>query len=181
MDYITFVLGYDLLHDYFTLFEDAPCDSVYEICNDIAREFNMYDLEHPTDCSEYEALQNWLADHMEFVWDKLFTLGDIKREYLRDAIFCGTNELLISYLNPDASVPTWEEARVKRQDVLDYLDSLEDDLDVEEFLCVVVDGAKHYTTDYIPEHIEAHPYADFHANGDASLEVNYIINWAKEA
>ena len=67
MDYITFVLGYDLLHDYFEMFEDAPCDLVYEACEEIAREFNMYDMEHPSTCSEYEALDEWLNNNMDFV------------------------------------------------------------------------------------------------------------------
>lgn len=67
MDYITFVLGYDLLNDWFNSLEDAPCDNVFEACRMIAREFIAYDDKHPTECSEYEALQKWLETHMNVV------------------------------------------------------------------------------------------------------------------
>lgn len=67
MDYIIFILGYDLLHDWFNKFEDAPCDNVFEACTMIAREFNIYDIQNPAQCSTYEALQKWLEGHMEVV------------------------------------------------------------------------------------------------------------------
>lgn len=67
MDYIIFILGYDLLNDWFNQFEDAPCDNVYEACEMIAREFNMYDMEHPADGPMYEALRAWLEDNQDIV------------------------------------------------------------------------------------------------------------------
>lgn len=67
MDYIIFILGYDLLHNWFDQFEDAPCDNVYEACTMIAREFNTYDMEHPTDCSQYDALRAWLKANWNVV------------------------------------------------------------------------------------------------------------------
>ena len=67
MDYIIFVLGYDLLQDFFASCEDAPCDSVYSACCLIAGKFALYDMDNPTDSSEYEALRTWLDNNMDFV------------------------------------------------------------------------------------------------------------------
>lgn len=99
MEYITFVLGYDLLNDWFNSLEDAPCDNVFGACKMIAREFKLYDEKHPTECSEYEALQQWLEDHQDFVRYATYYYGMVmpRETFIETCPHCdGEND----YLDP---------------------------------------------------------------------------------
>lgn len=80
MEYITFVLGYDLLKDRFEALEDAPCDNAWEVCKMIAREFTRMDALNPLPCSQYEALQVWLEHNTDFVDWAFYYYGLISKE-----------------------------------------------------------------------------------------------------
>lgn len=59
--YMLFVLGYDLLHDYFAESEEPECDIVFEKCAEIYDKF--LDSEYNrVDKSEYECLAKFVND-----------------------------------------------------------------------------------------------------------------------
>lgn len=60
--YMLFVLGYDLLQEKLTSFDDCPCDWAYEVCVDVYNEF-LESEESEQDKSEYECLQDWIKNH----------------------------------------------------------------------------------------------------------------------
>lgn len=76
--YMIFVLGYDLLQQILTEVEDCPCDWAYRVCERVYDEF-LKSEENLQDKSEYECLQDWIANHMErveyimdcggYIWD----------------------------------------------------------------------------------------------------------------
>ena len=60
LDYYTFVIGYDFLHDFFINSEDPECDVVFEKCSELAKEFMKSDEYTNMFHSGYENLQRWL-------------------------------------------------------------------------------------------------------------------------
>lgn len=62
MDYMVFVLGYDLLQKELTALEDHPCDVAYKVCCDIYNEF-LESEESEQAKSEYSCLQDWIKNH----------------------------------------------------------------------------------------------------------------------
>ena len=62
--YITFVLGYDLLHDMINKFDVLECDINYDFCNDIASQFLDSEEYSNASHSSYEMLQKWLSKNM---------------------------------------------------------------------------------------------------------------------
>lgn len=67
VNYIIFILGYDLLQDRFKNLESNECDTVYEICRDIAVVFLLSDEYHMSNISMYEALVKWIENHEETI------------------------------------------------------------------------------------------------------------------
>ncbi len=63
--YITFVLGYDLLHDMIKKYDVLECDTNYDFCNYLANQFldskEYSNFKH----SSYEMLQEWLRNNQE--------------------------------------------------------------------------------------------------------------------
>lgn len=69
LNYLVFVLGYDLLHDYLSNVENNvyECDNAYDICHSIAHKFldsKVYKEEEGLKYSTYELLQHWLRDNV---------------------------------------------------------------------------------------------------------------------
>lgn len=60
--YMIFVLGYDLLQEKLTSYDDCPCDWAYNVCIDIYNEF-LESEENQQEKSEYECLQDWIKNH----------------------------------------------------------------------------------------------------------------------
>lgn len=67
LNYITFILGYDLLQDKFKNLESKECDTVYEICRDIAAVFMQSIEYYDMNISMYEALTSWVNNHDETI------------------------------------------------------------------------------------------------------------------
>lgn len=59
LEYWTFVLGYDLLHDNL---KDTPCDEAFNICKSLAIAFMLSDYWENSNKSGYECLQDYLKD-----------------------------------------------------------------------------------------------------------------------
>ena len=62
MDYLVFVLGYDLLHDKLVSAKNKECDTVYDICRAIADDFMWSEYEKDISKSRYDALIDYLND-----------------------------------------------------------------------------------------------------------------------
>lgn len=60
--YIPFVLGYDLLHDYFANSEDKESDIVYEKCIEITKDYLKSEEHKDYKKSEYDALTEYLRN-----------------------------------------------------------------------------------------------------------------------
>ena len=60
--YMLFVLGYDLLQENLTSFNDYSCDWAYEVCIDVYSKF-LDSEEYMQNKSEYECLQDWIKNH----------------------------------------------------------------------------------------------------------------------
>lgn len=66
IDYITFVLGYDLLNE--MLGKDSmECDMAYEFCKNLARKYIRTDYYKNDKCSTYESLQMWVDDNRDII------------------------------------------------------------------------------------------------------------------
>ena len=62
-EYITFVLGYDLLHRALNSIISNECDNVYEICKELADIFMETDEYNYSLCSLYDILNNWIEEN----------------------------------------------------------------------------------------------------------------------
>lgn len=71
-NYMVFVLGYDLLQEKLNEL-DLPCDVAYKTCKEIYNSF-LCSEEYFLDKSEYECLQDYLADNKETV-DTILCIG----------------------------------------------------------------------------------------------------------
>lgn len=60
--YYVFILGYDLLHEYFTNNKDKECDIVFEKCKNIVNQFLNSEEIKNYKYSEYDALINFLKN-----------------------------------------------------------------------------------------------------------------------
>ena len=59
IDYIAFVLAYDLMHEDFENGDYPECDNVYEKCLEIAKDFYKSEFNNP-DCDLYSCLQKYV-------------------------------------------------------------------------------------------------------------------------
>ena len=75
--YHTFILGYDLLNDRLQASElESPCDTAYDICISLAKQYLNSEEYKNLKYSSYEMLVYWLNDNKELV-DSYF-IGDDK-------------------------------------------------------------------------------------------------------
>jgi predicted transcriptional regulator len=65
LNYIVFILGYDLMHDELSNSSDNECDEIYEQCTKIAKEFIKSEEYKDKSCSMYEALENFVEAYRE--------------------------------------------------------------------------------------------------------------------
>lgn len=72
LQYITFVLGYDLLHDKFINSKYNTCDWVYDMCSSIARLFFRSEEYKNTKYSTYEMLEYWLRINEDMINKEYF-------------------------------------------------------------------------------------------------------------
>lgn len=74
--YHAFVLGYDLLNDRLQASElESTCDTAYDICISLAKQYLGSDYYNNIKYSSYEMLVHWLNDNMELV-DSYFIGGN---------------------------------------------------------------------------------------------------------
>lgn len=66
IDYITFVLGYDLLNKMLSK-DSMECDISYDFCKYLARKFIRTDYYKNEKCSTYESLQRWVNDNRDII------------------------------------------------------------------------------------------------------------------
>ena len=71
IQYLNFVLGYDLLNDMFKKSKCKECDVNYDFCDYLSRKFIDSEEYHNTKYSTYEMLDKWLSNNKSM----------IKREY----------------------------------------------------------------------------------------------------
>ena len=67
LNYLVFVLGYDLLQDYLSNAENNvyECDNAYDVCHYIAHEFlKSGELEKNLKYSTYDVLRYWVRDNL---------------------------------------------------------------------------------------------------------------------
>ena len=76
MNYIAFVLGYDLLHDRFITHIYSECDWVYDMCCSIARLFLQSEEYKNTKYSTYEMLEYWLRINKDMIDKEYFEIGE---------------------------------------------------------------------------------------------------------
>lgn len=76
MNYIAFVLGYDLLHDRFITNIYSECDWVYDMCCSIARLFLQSEEYKNTKYSTYEMLEYWLRINKDMIDKEYFEIGE---------------------------------------------------------------------------------------------------------
>jgi hypothetical protein len=67
MNYCTFVLGYDLLHD---VLDGLECDVAYDFCVELYNDFKESIYNNPR-FPEYECLQKYINDHINEIKAKL--------------------------------------------------------------------------------------------------------------
>ena len=63
--YMIFVLGYDIMHDYFADSKERECDIVFAKCEKIYDDFLESDY-NDTNKSEYECLEEYCKDRFLF-------------------------------------------------------------------------------------------------------------------
>lgn len=63
LNYIVFILGYDLLQDKLKGLQSNECDVVFDICNSIASLFVQSEEYKNTNHSMYEMLCLWIANN----------------------------------------------------------------------------------------------------------------------
>lgn len=68
-EYITFILGYDLLHKQLSYLISNECDNVYDICKELTDIFIETDDYNYSLCSLYDALNNWLKNNEDKIYD----------------------------------------------------------------------------------------------------------------
>lgn len=67
LNYIVFILGYDILQDKFKNLESNECDTIYEACKEIAAVFMQSIEYYDMNVSMYEALTSWVNNHNETI------------------------------------------------------------------------------------------------------------------
>lgn len=72
IDYIAFVLAYDLMHEDFDNSDCPECDTVYEKCLEIAKDFYKSEFNNP-DCDLYSCLQKYVDYLRERETEKEYT------------------------------------------------------------------------------------------------------------
>ena len=65
--YYAFVIGYDLMNDFFQNSKFPESDIVFEECNDLAKRFMRSKYYQDTKKSSYEKLQEWVEDNKDLI------------------------------------------------------------------------------------------------------------------
>jgi len=82
IQYLNFVLGYDLLNNMFKKSNCQECDINYDFCDYLSRKFIVSEEYHNTKYSTYEMLDKWIKNNKSM----------IKREY---EIFLGEKDITL--------------------------------------------------------------------------------------
>ena len=82
INYLNFVLGYDLLNSMFKNSKYPECDLSYDFCDYLSRKFIVSEEYHNTKYSTYEMLDKWIKNNKSM----------IKREY---EIFLGEKDITL--------------------------------------------------------------------------------------
>lgn len=76
INYLNFVLGYDLMQDMFKKGETPECDTNYDFCDYLSRKFIETDYYKNERYSTYEMLDRWIRDNKDLIHsDYLYTVG----------------------------------------------------------------------------------------------------------
>ena len=73
MNYLIFVLGYDLLHSQFNMY-DIPCDIAFEYCSNLYFVY-MVSSESKQNKSDYECIQDYVNNHMHEIETEVIELA----------------------------------------------------------------------------------------------------------
>lgn len=79
MNYLIFVLGYDILQSQLNHY-DIPCDIAFEYCTNLYSTYSD-SSECQQDKSEYECLQDYVDNHMHEIEIEIIELAKIYGEY----------------------------------------------------------------------------------------------------
>lgn len=76
LNYLNFVLGYDLLQDMFKKEATPECDTNYDFCDYLSRKFIKTDNYRNEKCSTYESLDRWTRDNKDLIYSEyLYSIG----------------------------------------------------------------------------------------------------------
>lgn len=80
INYLNFVLGYDLLNDMFKKSKNPECDISYDFCDYLSRHFIKSEEYQNTNYSTYDMLVKWLENNKNKIKQdyKEFIDGDVK-------------------------------------------------------------------------------------------------------
>lgn len=80
INYLNFVLGYDLLNDMFKKSKNPECDISYDFCDYLSRQFIKSEEYQNTNYSTYDMLVKWLENNKNKIKQdyKDFIDGDVK-------------------------------------------------------------------------------------------------------
>lgn len=80
INYLNFVLGYDLLNDMFKTSKNPECDISYDFCDYLSRHFIKSEEYQNTNYSTYDMLVKWLENNKNKIKQdyKDFIDGDVK-------------------------------------------------------------------------------------------------------
>lgn len=80
INYLNFVLGYDLLNDMFKKSKNPECDISYDFCDYLSRHFIKSEEYQNTNYSTYDMLVKWLENNKNKIKQdyKNFIDGDVK-------------------------------------------------------------------------------------------------------
>lgn len=82
INYITFVLGYDLLNEKLSTSDMNECDNVYDFCNYLAKKFIESDNYKSTYQSTYENLKEWLIDNKDIIKSDYLYFSGIDNKHI---------------------------------------------------------------------------------------------------
>lgn len=82
IQYITFVLGYDLLNDKLNMSETSECDRVYDFCNHLAKQFVETEYYKNMWKSTYDNLQEWSNDSKELIQSEYLYFFNFENKHI---------------------------------------------------------------------------------------------------
>ncbi len=82
IQYVAFVMGYDLLNDMLTKSTANECDRVYDFCNYLANKFIDTDYYKNEKYSTYEMLDSWINNNKDIIKSEYLSFMEIENKVI---------------------------------------------------------------------------------------------------